>query len=176
MSRSHAASPAATPDRHLPHAAKAASLMLALVLAGCAQSRGTTTRSFNEPQRLSAVPRSAVTDDDEERPAPVPADPYKGVRYKGGRDPQTGAAGTLGSAQPGPMGAMGGITPGARPIGHVAHDRTTNVTPDGTVIEVKPGDTLYGIATRHRVSVAGIMKANNLASERIAPGQRLLLP
>jgi lipoprotein-anchoring transpeptidase ErfK/SrfK len=42
---------------------------------------------------------------------------------------------------------------------------------------VKPGDTLTGISSRFDVSVAGIMRANNLRSARgLYVGQRLYLP
>jgi LysM repeat protein len=38
------------------------------------------------------------------------------------------------------------------------------------------GDTLSGIASTYRVSVAGIMAANGLAHDRIFVGQRLIIP
>lgn len=44
------------------------------------------------------------------------------------------------------------------------------------IIEVRPGDTLYGIARRHNVSVAELMSVNQLASPTIRPGQHLALP
>jgi len=49
------------------------------------------------------------------------------------------------------------------------------VTGSGRVT-VQSGDTLYGIARRHSVSVAAIKSANNLTSNTIRPGQSLILP
>lgn len=43
-------------------------------------------------------------------------------------------------------------------------------------IEVQQGDTLTGIAKRHRVSVSELMSVNNLQSPVVRPGQRLALP
>lgn len=41
---------------------------------------------------------------------------------------------------------------------------------------VQRGDTLAAIARRHRVTVAALKRANGLRSDRIYPGQRLLIP
>ena len=41
---------------------------------------------------------------------------------------------------------------------------------------VRRGDTLSGIASRHRTTVAAIMQANNLRSSIIYAGQRLVIP
>ena len=46
---------------------------------------------------------------------------------------------------------------------------------DNTV-EVEPGDTLYSIAQRHRVSISELMSVNSLSSPTLQPGQRLMLP
>ena len=43
-------------------------------------------------------------------------------------------------------------------------------------IVVLPGDTVFGIATRYRVSAQTLMSINNLPDGRIFPGQRLALP
>jgi LysM repeat protein len=43
-------------------------------------------------------------------------------------------------------------------------------------VTVQPGDTLTGLAIRHRTSLAAIMAANNLSDPRIAPGQQLVIP
>jgi LysM repeat protein len=45
----------------------------------------------------------------------------------------------------------------------------------GQAYTVRPGDTLFSIATRHGTSVAAIMQANSLASYLIYPGQRLVI-
>lgn len=46
----------------------------------------------------------------------------------------------------------------------------------GRVVEVVPGDTLYGIAKRHGVSISELMSANGLQGPTIYPGQKLALP
>jgi murein DD-endopeptidase MepM/ murein hydrolase activator NlpD len=45
-----------------------------------------------------------------------------------------------------------------------------------TTIEVQHGDTVYGLAKRHRVSISELMSANNLQTPMIRPGQKLVLP
>ena len=44
-----------------------------------------------------------------------------------------------------------------------------------TVI-VRPGDTLWDLARKHRVQLTELMTVNKLASDRIRPGQELILP
>lgn len=46
----------------------------------------------------------------------------------------------------------------------------------GETITVVSGDTLYGLARRHRVSIAALKAANGLRNNMIRPGQRLVLP
>ncbi|MFA5957847.1 LysM peptidoglycan-binding domain-containing protein [Hyphomicrobium sp.] len=46
----------------------------------------------------------------------------------------------------------------------------------GELIEVQPGDTLYGLSRRHRVSLADLTSVNNLGNPNIHPGQKLYLP
>ena len=43
-------------------------------------------------------------------------------------------------------------------------------------VTVRPGDTLSHISARHNVSVSAIIKANNLPSAMIYPGQQLTIP
>jgi len=44
------------------------------------------------------------------------------------------------------------------------------------MIEVQPGDTLYGLSRRHRVGVAELMQVNSLTNPNLQPGQKLYLP
>ena len=44
------------------------------------------------------------------------------------------------------------------------------------MVEVQPGESLYSIAQRHGVAVAAIRDANDLTSDSVRPGQRLMLP
>lgn len=46
----------------------------------------------------------------------------------------------------------------------------------GDLIEVRPGDTLYALSKRHRVSLAELMSVNSLSSPSLKPGQKLYLP
>ena len=46
----------------------------------------------------------------------------------------------------------------------------------GSDIEVQPGDTLYGLARRHGVSVDDLKNANGLSGNTIRVGQRLMVP
>ena len=46
----------------------------------------------------------------------------------------------------------------------------------GDMIEVQPGDTLYGLSRRHRVGVADLMQVNSLTNPNLQPGQKLYLP
>ncbi len=46
----------------------------------------------------------------------------------------------------------------------------------GRQVEVRPGDTLYGIAKRHKVMISDLMAANDLKSPNIKPGQKLVVP
>ena len=43
-------------------------------------------------------------------------------------------------------------------------------------VRVCPGDTLIGLSREHNVTVLGLMRANNLATDKILVGQRLTLP
>lgn len=44
------------------------------------------------------------------------------------------------------------------------------------MIEVREGDTLFGLSRRYNVPVGDIVAANRLPNERIAIGQRLVMP
>ena len=83
--------------------------------------------------------------------------------------------GSVASAPPAPQ-------PAARPVASAPTAAPAAVPavpakPGGPrVVVVGPDDTLTGISGRHRTSIAAIMAANNLASPRIVPGQRLVIP
>jgi LysM domain len=121
---------------------------------------------------------------------PIPPEPVGQTPvYRGGRDPSTGRA--MGDAAPPHVvadvkssarglqptyqapGKSGGVTmaalaPPSNPI---------TKTPDGrTIVTVQPGETLTGIAAAHRVSISGIMFANNLRNPTVVSGQKLVLP
>lgn len=68
----------------------------------------------------------------------------------------------------------------AKPFGQTPRQVPTasNAAPiaKGEMVEVQPGDTLYGLSRRHRVSLAEMTSLNNLSNPNIHPGQKLYLP
>jgi len=48
--------------------------------------------------------------------------------------------------------------------------------PQARTYTVKRGDTLSGIASRHRTTVAGLRRANGISGDLIRPGQVLRIP
>lgn len=53
---------------------------------------------------------------------------------------------------------------------------TPSLANPGDSVEVQAGDTLYGIARRHNVSVAELMQLNNMTNPNLKLGQKLYLP
>ena len=49
-------------------------------------------------------------------------------------------------------------------------------TPEVLIHVVRPGDTLWSIASRYRTTVSAIMRANDLRSTTVYVGQRLVIP
>lgn len=80
-----------------------------------------------------------------------------------------------------PGGGLGPSVPfdAARPA---TDQRTIAATParpatgTGPTIEVQPGDTLYSLSRKHKVSIAVLMEVNSLKSPNLKPGQKLTLP
>ncbi len=93
-----------------------------------------------------------------------------------------GTAGTAASAAPTPPVAAAttvySAPPNAAPRGTQAigpKDAAGQHLPRGS-IEVRPGDTLYGLSRQHGVSISALMDANQLKSLALQPGQILKLP
>lgn len=121
-----------------------------------------------------------------------------GYNYRGGRDPATGKAdiaeGAAGKPDTPPnVRAVKSqpIAAAAKPITKPASTAAAPSTPatapaatappqaatvNGRVAIVAKGDTLHGISLKNGVSVKTIMTANNLASSKIFPGQKLIIP
>lgn len=124
--------------------------------------------------------------------APVPPEPMAAIRppdrapvYRGGRDPSTGLAQPQATVDMAPLppptqptyAPKSTVKPGVLAAAPVAPAGAVGKTADGRlIIDVRPGDTLTGIAAAHRVSVAGLMFTNNLRSPVVEPGMRLALP
>jgi nucleoid-associated protein YgaU len=143
-------------------------VLFSSLLAACGGTGGSQGRAPSgpnwsltdkKPQGLGAVTQSA--------PAQVPsASPYE---YRGGRDAITGQARTVeGASAPAPVGAPTKRPP---PSGQAAAATAARRT-----VEVQKGDTLHGLSLQHHVSVNALMAANGLASAKIVPGQKLVLP
>jgi LysM repeat protein len=122
-------------------------------------------------------------------PAPQPVE----VRpvYRGGRDPATGlaqphiqepaprqASVEMAPLAPLPSGIAkpSALAPQKQGVSAAAPSPVSKTADGRTIIDVRPGDTLTGLATAHRVSVAGLMFTNNLRSPAVEPGMRLVLP
>ena len=81
--------------------------------------------------------------------------------------------------QPLPPPAASAPRPYAAPVAAAPQPRPAAVAgAAGKVdtIEVQQGDTLYGIARRHNVTISDLMAANDLKGSALKPGQRLHLP
>ena len=76
--------------------------------------------------------------------------------------------------------ALNNLTTNNLSIGQVLIvSEEVNIPPqpeDGVVYTVKPGDTLYQIASQYGVSVADIIELNNLGTTVLTVGQQLLIP
>jgi LysM repeat protein len=117
---------------------------------------------------------------------PTPVEPVRQPPvYRGGRDPATGLA--IGEAArpnlPAEITPLGAVKPSAgkvQAIGVATSPSLSQVptkTADGrAIVQVRPGDTLTSIAATHRVSIAGLMFANNLRNPTVEPGMHLVLP
>ena len=147
--------------------------LLLCTAGGCASNQGANSRGLTGSIDKPNGP-VARADDDEEMARPVPADPYKGIQYRGGRDPVTGAAPNLEGQMPAPPAPPASVRKaGSRT--RVAGS-ATSATASGLRIQVQSGDTLTSLAGKHQVTVAALMQANALSTPKIVAGQTLVLP
>jgi murein DD-endopeptidase MepM/ murein hydrolase activator NlpD len=109
----------------------------------------------NEPVRMSGLPEPGARSDS----LPPPMQP----------GPSASAPRPSGFAAPAPRGR-----PALPPVQATASPAP--VSDPGHMIEVQPGDTLYGLSKKHRVSISEIMTLNNLPGPNLKPGQKLALP
>ena len=167
---SHNFRPTANRTRHL--AAWAVLATASALFAGCARNDNYfgdhPSSRLSGPSPNAAIPPSA--------PAGAPrasAEPFG--TYRGGRDPKTGLAtgappwtrtqGSQVEALPPPTSQVA-AAPSSM---HAARGDA------GNLITVQPGDTLYGLAKKHHVSISALMSINRLAEATIQPGQMLRL-
>jgi murein DD-endopeptidase MepM/ murein hydrolase activator NlpD len=63
------------------------------------------------------------------------------------------------------------------PPSHASYDPPGQAAqPRDDAIEVRPGDTLYGLSKTHRVPISELMRINNLSGPQLRVGQQLMLP
>ncbi|MGE0765400.1 MAG: LysM peptidoglycan-binding domain-containing protein [Hyphomicrobiaceae bacterium] len=160
----------------------AASLLCATALAGCSADLA----------RLDMA-NVGLSDTPAHNPAPIPSQPM--LRNFTGSPPETAAPSTPYSYNPSPyqppasaampvrQAGLPGPVPSApeprTPIGpplRAEPPRAEARSTGGRVVEVVPGDTLYGISRRHGVSISSLMSTNGLQGPTIFPGQKLTLP
>jgi murein DD-endopeptidase MepM/ murein hydrolase activator NlpD len=67
-------------------------------------------------------------------------------------------------------------TAAARPMPAPSRPHVAAAPAGGQVVVVASGDTVYGIARRHGVSIDSLMGANGLKNPTIFPGQKLTIP
>lgn len=159
-----------------------AALSLA-AMAGCA-SNSTEPAA---PRAQLGTPQSSqppVEASDYDRPQPWPA--AGGPAAQGApayqpvaASPATQPLAPLQSPQPARVTSMRPIqTPAAseRPATPSRASPAASADATARTIDVQQGDTLYGIARRHKVKVEQLMAVNNLTSPNIAVGQKLVLP
>jgi murein DD-endopeptidase MepM/ murein hydrolase activator NlpD len=168
----------------------AAAMLSALAAAGCSAS---ITRFDNpsfaigEGSRSVAAAREPVASGAWELPPPAPASarrPAAAPRSSGGRvdvaslppiaseqapTPRAMAVTSPEPVSPAPV-SLATAPPAAVPPSAAPAEAR------GQEIEVRPGDTLYGIAKRHKVMISDLMAANDLKGPNIKPGQKLIVP
>lgn len=120
--------------------------------------------SYNEPPAAS-YPRSGLTG---EGTSGVPLSPPSS-RTASLPQPDSGYA-----AQPLPPPTT---PPPANAERRAPQATAPRVASSGETIEVHAGDTLFGLARKHKVPVSALIEVNNLgANSNIKPGQKLVLP
>jgi LysM repeat protein len=113
--------------------------------------------------------------------APVSAAPWAGAPAASSTapapvffDPNAPATATAGS--PATTVRFTPTRPGTPVVAPLQAEKVTDVTPATTYI-VKPGDSLWSIAKRHKLTVADLTVANGIAANsNLQPGKKLLIP
>jgi murein DD-endopeptidase MepM/ murein hydrolase activator NlpD len=175
-------------DAHVAHGVVFA---LAVTVGGC--SADVTRFDFpffgltgkgNETASLPTPPESIARNGYDDVPAAPPRGAGLGDTNRGYAPPPytTGSNDRVASARdygppPGPSYAPSAERPAGPPIERTPPGRAQPRPAAGESIQVQQGDTLYGIARRHGVSIAALIEVNGLGhGASIKPGQQLLLP
>jgi len=129
------------------------------------------TRPSASMSRSSAGIGSLQPSTNESYTAPAP---NAGGGVKMAALPEPAPASGLAASSPSMAGKS---TKAAAAPSSVAEPVSTSPASDrGEAIQVKPGDTLFGLSKRYHASVAELMSVNGLASPNLKPGQTLYLP
>jgi LysM repeat protein len=152
-------------------------------LAGCTSSGSVSVAPISTGS-LSDRPSERMVRDEQSRVSsgygrqyvdpgtPTPRQ-YSNSNYAYGQNVETGSLGSESSArwQQTPPSRWSQPSAPQAPAG-----RTVQTSYEPDIIEVRDGDTLYALSRRYNVPVSDLMAANRLSSERIAIGQRLVIP
>lgn len=142
---------------------------VAVIMSACADPEA----SYVGTQAMDTSQQSGLGNPQRDRPIVIePAPPEASVggtqRYQWNGNP---VRRTEGKAAPAGQAAK---QPNLKP--QPAAEAPAETPGDAQVVEVQPGDTLYGIAERHGVTVASLTQANALSGAPLKVGQKLVLP
>lgn len=177
---------------------QSAAIVVAAALAGCSADItrfDSTSFALNDPpERVhKQVAESAPSNSDIQAPVArsVPRGPYgagaKTVEVAALPDPAPSYAAPAPSTRryspqdwrKSPDAALpAGAVPleAAQPTSVPAAPAVATTAQKGELIEVAPGETLYGLSKRHRVSLTELMQVNGMTNASLKPGQKLYLP
>ncbi len=141
-------------DKPSPMTRPAASMSRSSAGAG---SLASANESYNAPQAISggSVKMAAL-------PEPAPAANYQPAPV------------AVPQASPAAKAPKTATVPAAAPVATQAAAAATSER--GEAIQIKQGDTLFGLSKKYHASVAELMSVNGLASPNLKPGQTLYLP
>jgi murein DD-endopeptidase MepM/ murein hydrolase activator NlpD len=171
--------------------ARAVSLIFAgLTLAGCSADVtrfDSTSFNLNDPPETGSTPvpsepvHTSSLSDNQSVDGATPRGPYGA----GASSVQVAALPDANNDRPSYAPPPSQPPPQTRPFGRTprepsySRDAAVPHAPPlakGEMIEVKPGDTLFGLSRRHHVSLTELTSLNNLSNPSLKPGQKLYLP
>lgn len=180
--------------------ATAVSLIIAsLGLSGCSADVtrfDSTSFNFNDSPGATPIPsepvRTSSLGDNQTVGASTPRGPYGAGASSVQVAALPEATGDQGASyappppqQPSPSASYRPTKPFARTAHEPSYGRDSAAVPSappvapaakGEMIEVQPGDTLYGLSRRHQVSLTELTSLNGLSNPNLKPGQKLYLP